>query len=149
MARARAAKKQLRWLVGKFEVPPASARNIQIAIIQSMLMYGAELSWTGKAPEAKDYQLAINKMVQDTLRAFPSTPLGPVIAESGLTPAVPLLDHRQSRYAQRIPKQPEGTRGAREVMLATGKSALSKRLMEISLVNGDRMQKTYLEMGKT
>ncbi|KAI5785715.1 hypothetical protein FPQ18DRAFT_309156 [Pyronema domesticum] len=60
-----------------------------------------------------------------------------------------LLDHRQSRYAQRILRHPEKTRGAKEVLLATENSALSKRLKKMSHVNGDRMEKPHLEMGKT
>ncbi|KAI5785453.1 hypothetical protein FPQ18DRAFT_309375 [Pyronema domesticum] len=134
--------------VGKFGVPPASARNIQIAIIQSTLLYESELSWTGAAPETKDYQLAITRMPRGTTGAFKSTPLGALLAESGLTPAVPLLDHRQSRYTQRILRQPEETRGAKEVLLATQNSALSQQIKKMSHLNGDRMEKTYLETGK-
>jgi hypothetical protein len=54
MARARMAENRSRGLVSKYGVPPASARNIQIAIIQWTLMYGAELSWNGKILEARD-----------------------------------------------------------------------------------------------
>jgi hypothetical protein len=112
-------------------------------------MYGAELTWTGKAPEAKDYQLAINRMARGTIVAFPSTPLGPLLAESGLIPVGPLLDHRQSRYAQRILRQLEGTRGAKEILLQTKNSALSERLRKMTHLNGAKMEKTYLETGKT
>jgi hypothetical protein len=149
IARARATEKQLRRLIGKFGVPPASARNIQIAIIQSTLMYGAELTWTGKAPDAKGYQPAIYRMARGTIGAFQSTPLGPLLAESGMMPAVPLLNHRQSRYAQRILRQPVGTRGAKEILLEIMNSALSKRLREMTLLNNNEMEKIYPEVGKT
>jgi hypothetical protein len=125
MARARMAENRLRRLVSKYGVPPASAWNIQIAIIQSTLMYGAKLSWNGKKPEAKDYQLAINRMARGTTGMLPSTPLGTLIAESGLTPVTALLDHRQSCYAQRLLQQSVETKGAREVILKAKNLALS------------------------
>jgi hypothetical protein len=148
VARAKAAEKQLRRLVGKFSIPPASVRNIQVAIIQSTLLYGAELTWTGEALEARDYQLAINRMARGMIGAFPSTSLGPLIAESGLIPAIPLLDHRQSRYAQWIARQPEESKSAKEILLKTKNSALSESFRQMTLLDGADMEKTYLEIGK-
>lgn len=142
------AEKQLRRLVGKYGVPPASGKLIQVAIIQSTLLYGAKLTWTGKAPEAKDYQLAINRMARGMLGAFPSTPLVPLLAESGLTPVMPLLDHRQTRYVQRTSWQPTGTRGTKEILLQMQNSALSRRLKEMTLLQYNNMEKSYLETGK-
>jgi hypothetical protein len=60
-----------------------------------------------------------------------------------------LLNHRQSRYAQRILGQPEGTRGAKEILLQTKNSALSERLRRMTHLNGAEMEKTYLETGQT
>jgi hypothetical protein len=149
MARARMAENRWRWLITKYGVPPASARNIQIAIIQSTIMYGAELSWNGKKPEAKDYQLGINRRARGTRGMLPSTPLGTLIAESGLTPATTLLDHRQSRYAQRLLRQLAETKGAREVLLQTKDSALSRRPNHMSHLEGDQVEESFLEIGKT
>jgi hypothetical protein len=124
IAKARAAEKRLRNLVGKYRVPPASARNLQVAIVQSTMLYGSELTWNGKEPQAKDYQLAINRMAHRTLGVFRSTPLGALIAERDMTPAVPLLNYRQSRYAQRLLSTPDGFGGAEEILTKEG-SALA------------------------
>jgi hypothetical protein len=80
---------------------------------------------------------------------LPSTPLGTLMAESGLTPATALLNHRQSRYAQRLLRQPAETKGARQVILKTKNSALSQRLKHMSHLDGDQVEERFLEIGKT
>ncbi|KAI5784866.1 hypothetical protein FPQ18DRAFT_416816 [Pyronema domesticum] len=133
-----------------FEAPPAYSADPGVPmppIIQSTLMYGMELSWMGKAPEAKDYQLAINRMARGEIGAFQLTLLGPILEESGMTPAIPLLNHRQLRYVQRILQQPEETRGAKETLLETKNSALSKRLRGMTLLDNNKIEKTYLARG--
>jgi hypothetical protein len=76
-------------------------------------MYGAKSSWNRKIPEARDYQLAINRIARGSTGMLPSTPLGNLLAESGLTLATTLLNHRQSCYAQRLLPEPVETKGAR------------------------------------
>jgi hypothetical protein len=80
---------------------------------------------------------------------LPSIPLGTLLAESGLTPATALLDHGQSRYAQRLLRQPAETKGAREVLLETKGSALSQWLNHMSHLDGDQVEENFLEIGKT
>jgi hypothetical protein len=95
IARARRAEGALRGLVGKYGIPPSAARNLQTAIIQSTMLYAAELTWTGKeGPMMREYQLAINRMARNVLGCFPSTPIGALAQESNLTPAHPLLNYR-------------------------------------------------------
>jgi hypothetical protein len=53
-------------------------------------MYRAKLYWNGKKLEAKDYQLAINRIARGTMGISSSTPLGTLIAESSLTLATVL-----------------------------------------------------------
>jgi hypothetical protein len=93
------------------------------------MLDGPELTWNGRDPQAKDYQLAINRMARGTLGVFRSTPLGALMAESSITPAVPLLDvdYRQSRYAQRLLRRPEGSNGAEAILIMKG-SDLADRL---------------------
>lgn len=55
-----------------------------------------------------EYQAARNHMRRATIGAFWSTPLGIVAAESALTPATALLDHRQARLSQCLLARPEG-----------------------------------------
>ena len=66
------------------------------------MLYASELTWGGGKGVEGEYQAAINRMGRATLGAFRSTPLGIVAAESGHTPARPLLDYRQARFAQRL-----------------------------------------------
>ena len=56
-------------------------------------------------------------MVRATLSAFQSTPVGTVATEGKLTPAGPLLDHRQACFAQRLLARPQVGRGPEEVMV--------------------------------
>jgi len=93
--RAKAASARLKGLVGQNGIPPSSARNLQTAIIQSTMIYASELTWTGKGPMEREYQLAINQMARNTLGCLPSIPLGALIRESNLTPVASLLNHRR------------------------------------------------------
>jgi ribonuclease HI len=132
IARARRAEGALRGLVGKYGIPPSAARNLQTAIIQSTMLYAAELTWTGKeGPMMREYQLAINRMARNVLGCFPSTPIGALAQESNLTPAHPLLNYRQARYAQRLLRRPGGHGGPEEILTRVG-TALRERLVEVS-----------------
>ena len=72
-------------------------------IVKGTVLYGAELTWNGKKGVAREYQDAINRMGRATpLGAFQSMPLGIIAAESGLTPARGLLDHRQAGFTRRL-----------------------------------------------
>ena len=73
-----------------------------MAIIQGTMLYASELTWNGGKGIEGEYQAAINRMGRATLGAYRSTPLGMVAAESGRVPARALLNHRQSRFAQRL-----------------------------------------------
>lgn len=70
------------------------------------MLYAAELTWNGNKNVEGEYQQAINRMGRATLGAFRSTPQGILAAESGLTLARALLDHRQARFAQRLHARP-------------------------------------------
>ena len=91
------------------------------------MLYGAELTWNGKRGVAREYQDDINRMGRATVRAFQSTPRGIVAAESGLTPARALLDHRQAGFTQRLFARPQGGEGPEEI-LERRNSALTTRL---------------------
>ena len=116
IGKTRQAEARLRRIVSQFGVPPAAARNLQAAIVQGTMLYASELTWNGKKGVEEEYQLAINRMSRASLGAFPSTPRGIIMAESGFTPARALLDHRRARFAQRLIARPQGGRGP-EVIL--------------------------------
>ena len=81
----------------------------------------------GKGIEG-EYQAAINRMGRATLGTYKSTPLGMVAAESGLVPARALLNHRQSRFAQRLYARPKDGEGPEEILEREAGTALTARL---------------------
>ena len=91
------------------------------------MLYAAELTWSGRKGVKGEYQNAINRMGRTTLRAFHLTPLGIVTAESGLTPARSLLNHRQASFARRLHVRPRDGDGLEEI-LERDRSALATRL---------------------
>ena len=92
--RAKGTEAAIRRLVSKYGVPPASARNLQQALIHGTLLYGAELTWDGSKKMEKEVQLLTNRMGRASLGVWQTTPLGIVMAESALSPARALLEHR-------------------------------------------------------
>lgn len=91
---ARQAEARVRRLTIRHGVPPSSARNLQMAIIQGTMLYASELTWRGQRGMEGEHQAAINRMRRATLGAFKTTPLGTVAVESALTPARAPLGHR-------------------------------------------------------
>ena len=87
-------------------------------LIAGTMLYGrgAELTWNGQRGVEGEYQRAINRMARSTLGAFKSTPLGILAGESGHTPARPLLDYRQTRFAHRLLARPQGGGGPEEIL---------------------------------
>ena len=94
LSRARRADTAVQKMVGKYGIPPASARNLQQALIHGTLLYAAELSWAGTKKEERDVQVLTNRMGRASLGVRKTTPVGIITAESALPPAGALLDHR-------------------------------------------------------
>jgi ribonuclease HI len=110
--------------------------------VQSTLLYGAELWWDGKAP-TRQFQLAINRLARGTLGCFQSIPLGPLLVEAGMTPAIPLLNYRQSRHAQRLLGMPCDSPGPQEILDIEG-SPLAQHLSMASLLPEGCTEPTFL-----
>ena len=84
-------------------------------------------------------------MGRATLGAPRFTPLGIVVAESDLTPARALLDHRQARFARKLLTRPQGGGSGPEIM-KRGSSALTNRLRTASLLRaGDRVEEQQIQ----
>ena len=116
IGKARQAEARLRRIVSQYGVPPAAARNLQAAIVQGTMLYASELTWNGEKGVEDEYQLAINRMSRAALGAFPSTPRGIIMAESGFTPAWALLDHWRARFAQHLIARPQEGQGPEEIL---------------------------------
>ena len=102
IGKTRQAEAKLRRIFNQYGVPPASARNLQAAMVQGTMLYASELIWNGQGKVEGPYQLAINRMARATLGVHQSTLRGIIMAESGFTPARALLDHRRARFEQRL-----------------------------------------------
>ena len=79
--------------------------------VQAVALYGSELLWDPKEiGRREDLQLLLNRQARSTLGALPTTPLGPLMRDSGLTPAPVALDSRQQRFAARFASACEGSK---------------------------------------
>ena len=132
IGKTRQAEARPRRIVNQYGVPPASARNLQAAIVQGTMLYASELTWNSQDRAEKPYQLATNRMARATLGVHQSTPRGIIIAESSFTPARALLDHRRAHFAQRFYARPQGGQGPEEIL--ERRSTLTSRLKEAARV---------------
>ena len=71
-----------------------------------MALYGAELWWKGQKDAIDELQKLINRQSRAITGALPTSPIDLLIKEAEMTPAEPLLDHRQRKYALRALKLP-------------------------------------------
>ena len=67
MNRARAAEALVRRLVSRHGLPPASARNLQNAIVSGTMLYAAELTWDGSKEMEGEVQGTLNRMGRASL----------------------------------------------------------------------------------
>ena len=94
LQKARAAENRLKSISGTYGLSPGLVRRIQIAVVQSIALYGAEIWWQGQKTWAEDIQRLINRQARAITGALKTTPIGPLIKEAALTPAVSLLKDR-------------------------------------------------------
>jgi hypothetical protein len=85
---------------------PANVRKIQVAAVQAVALYGAELWWDGQQDRRENLQLLVNRQARAITGALPSTALGPLIKESGLRSAESLLNNKTRRFGLRLLNTP-------------------------------------------
>ena len=117
LKRAKRADAAVQKMVGKYGVPPASAENLQQALVHGTLLYAAELPWKGSRKEEKDVQVLTNRMGRASLGVRRTTPVGIITAESALPPARALLDHRQASFALRLLSRLVNSGGQEEILV--------------------------------
>ena len=105
--RARTAEIQIKGLTRTYGLAPALIRRIQIAVIQSIALYGAELWWRGQKNHEHTLQKLLNRQGRAITGMCPSTPIHALLSEAGLIPAKLLLDSRQKSYAYRLLTLPD------------------------------------------
>ena len=64
-------KARIRRLTTKYGVPPASARNLQMVIVQGTMLYATELTWNSGKGMGGKYQAAISRMGRASLGTTP------------------------------------------------------------------------------
>lgn len=87
----------------------------------------------GDKPGGKRLPTGISKVGRATTGAFRSTPLGIVMAASGLAPVKPSLDHRQAKFTQRLMARHRGHHGPEGILERRG-SELTEGLRLISFL---------------
>ncbi|ODM14581.1 hypothetical protein SI65_09926 [Aspergillus cristatus] len=86
MHKARAAENQVQRLCQSHGLAPGLARQVQVAAVQSVALYGAELWWQGQKDQLAGIQLMINRQARAITGMLKSTPVGPLVREAGLAP---------------------------------------------------------------
>ena len=124
MRKARAAENRVQRLCQSHGLPPGLARQVQVAAVQSVALYGAELWWQGQKDRLAGIQLMINRQARAITGMLKSTPVGPLVHEAGLAPAEALLEARQLRYTTRLLNLPE--------------SHPAKKILPVSFREGDQ-----------
>ena len=107
LRRARTAEIQIRGLTRTHGLMPGLVRRIQLAVVQSTALYGAELWWKGQKNHENAFQQLLNRQARSITGMYPSTPVHPLLCEAGLTPASIILDNRQRLYAYRLLSLPD------------------------------------------
>ncbi|ODM21122.1 hypothetical protein SI65_04175 [Aspergillus cristatus] len=92
MRKAWAAENWVQRLCQSHGLAPGLARQVQVAAVQSVALYGAELWWQGQKDRLAGIQLMINRQARAITGMLKSTPVGPLVREAGLAPAEALLE---------------------------------------------------------
>jgi hypothetical protein len=107
MGKARSAEARIRSLTGRLGLCTENVRRIQIAAVQAVALYGTELWFDGQKERTADIQKLFNRQARSVLGALPTSAIGPLICEAGLTDAETVLRHRRRRLAARLAATPD------------------------------------------
>lgn len=83
-------------------------RKTEIAAVQAIAFFGAEIWWHRQKIHQGELQKLLNKQARAITGMYRSTPIGSLMSESGLIPARIMLDYRQRKYAHRLLTLPDG-----------------------------------------
>ena len=107
-------------MVGRYGVPPASAGNLQQALVHGTLLYAVELTYRGTKKEERDIQVLTNRLGSASLGVRKTTPVGIITVECALPPARALRDHCQASFALRLLSRPADSGGQEEIFAHKG-----------------------------
>lgn len=115
---AQAAEARISGLTRTYGFPPELVRKIQIAAVQAIVLFGAEIWWRGQKIHQEEFQKFFNKQGRAITGMYQSNPVGSFMSKSGLIPARILLDYPQRKYAYRLLTRPDEN-PAREMLPIT------------------------------
>jgi hypothetical protein len=153
MSKAYRAEARVRSLQGKFSLSPENVRKIQVAAVQAVALYGAELWWdeTKNIGRTTDLQKLVKRQPRSITGMLRTTPIGPLVKEAGLRSADSLLANRRRRYATRAFELPEGnpiSDGARnpldDVSLFGRLSKCCRQDIQPQFSGQDMVESTYI-----
>ena len=121
--RARTAEILIKGLTKTHGLVPGLVRRIQLSVVQSTALYGAELWWKGQKNHEQTIQQMLSRQARSITGMYLSTPIHPLLCEAGLTPASIILDTRQRLYGYRLLSLPD--------------KHPTKKILPISLRTGD------------
>jgi len=114
-AKARRAQNRVRSLMTKKGLSPEGCQRIQIATVQAVALYRAELWWKGQQNRAQEVQKILNEQGRRVTGCLRTTPQGALMNDAGLRPANAILNNRVRRYKMRQMMMPNATGGGRMI----------------------------------
>jgi hypothetical protein len=114
-AKARRAQNRVQSLMTTKGLSPEGCQRIQIAAVQAVALYGAELWWKGQKNKAQEVQKILNEQGRRVSRCFGTTPQGALMNDAGLRPAKAILNNRVRRYKMRQMMMPDASGGGKMI----------------------------------
>jgi len=116
-AKVRKAQNRVRSLMSTKGLNPDGFQQIQVAAIQAIALYGAELWWKGQQNRVNEVQKILNEQGRGVTGCFRTTPQRARMNDAGLRLANAILDTRVWRYKMRQMMMPDAAGGGRMIEL--------------------------------
>jgi len=112
-AKARRAQSRVRSWMMKKALLPEGCQRIQVAAVQAVALYGAELWWKGQKNGAQEVQQILNKQGRRITACFRTTPQGALMNDAGPRLANAILNNCVRSYKMRQMMMPNAAGGGR------------------------------------
>jgi len=100
-AKPRSSQNRVRSLMNTKGLNLEGCQRVQVAAVQALALYGAELWWKGQQNRANEVQQILNEQGRRVTGCFRTTPRGALMNDAGLRPANAILNNRVRRYKMR------------------------------------------------
>jgi hypothetical protein len=95
MTNTKKAQHRVRTITGRYGLNPAKARKVQVATVQSVALYGAELRSDNQVGREQHLPKLVNESARHATAMFRTTPIVPLLKEAVFRPTKLLLNHRR------------------------------------------------------